>query len=115
MLERISRLVPKLLNSTSRVTVFAAPTTNTAYVTVAEWLNLCNTHSAPVNVTIEFYENTSTTHFPLVSVYPLPVNATLTFPMEWMLKDADAIVCTASVTNVIYAALRISELLGRPQ
>ena len=85
------------LTTTSRTDLYTTPASTTA---VVHNLTIANTDGVvSANITIEFYDSSTTTYYKLAHLVPVPAGATLIFDKPINLETGDKISLTASVAN----------------
>lgn len=108
---RVPRPVFVALSTTSRTTVYTADPKNGQ--DVADSIYVANTHTAPVAVTIEYFENKTSTHFALLGEGLIPEHSTMQMELGWRMKKDDAIKVTAASANAIDVTFILSEIPSR--
>jgi hypothetical protein len=82
------------LTTTSRTDLYTTPSSTTA---VVHNLTIANTDGvASANITIEFYDSSTTTYYKLAHLVPVPGGSTLIFDKPINLETGDKISLTAS-------------------
>ena len=96
------------LTTTSRTDLYTAPSSTTSVIHNLTIANIDGTSSA--DVTIEFYDSSSTTYFYLAKTVPVPAGSTLIFDKPINLETGDKVSLTASVADDLSAYASIMEI-----